>query len=130
MSTIDVSSTTNLNQAIATIDAKTAGSHKILFTQSITETANPTTIALVPGVSLAIDGGGFTMDGADSHRGLVVTTGTVLLENLTIAGAKATGSQGTAGGALLVGAGGIVTLENLAFSGNTATGGGSDIYLQ
>ena len=83
-----------------------------------------------PGVSLAIDGSGYTLSGAGSYRGLVVTTGTVLLENLTIAGAKANGSQGTAGGALLVGAGGIVTLENMAFSGNTAAGGGSDICLQ
>ena len=47
-----------------------------------------------PGVSLVIDGGGGTLDGAGHYRGLLVFGGDVTIENLTIADAAAIGGAG------------------------------------
>ena len=81
--------------------------------------------------SIAIKGGGRTLNGARSHRGLFVLTGTVSIESLTIADTLAKGGNGGgnggagmgAGGALFVNTGANVTLKNVLFSGNAARGG-------
>src|SRR6202011_37007 len=90
--TIDVSNEIELNQAIASADAATSGSFDIVFTLSITEgtdvgnsitfgaqtlSAPPDLYALnlASGVSVTIDGGGNTLDGAGAYRGFFVYAG-------------------------------------------------------
>jgi hypothetical protein len=48
-------------------------------------------------VSLTIDGGGGTLDGAGTYRGLFVYAGNLTVGSLTIADAKAEGSAGGKG---------------------------------
>jgi autotransporter-associated beta strand protein len=92
-------------------------------------------INLQSGSSLTINGldNGVadTIDGGGTERGLFVYGGTVSIENLTIANAKALGGAGASGGGggaglgggLFVAAGASVTLDDVNFSGNRATGG-------
>src|SRR5579872_1106279 len=161
--TIDVGNETELNQAIASADAATSGSFDIVFTQGITEgtdvgnsitfgaqtlSAPPDLYALnlASGVSVTIDGGGNTLDGAGAYRGFFVYAGSVTIQNLTIADAAAIGGaavSGGGGGAGLGGAlfvagtgnvdgsgntlatGGTVTLDAVTFSNDQAVGGSS-----
>lgn len=76
-------------------------------------------------VSLTINGGNFTVDGANSYRPFFVKSGTVVFDDLTFANGKAQGENG--GGAGMAGAlfiyDGSVTLNNATFSNNQAIGG-------
>ena len=147
--TIDVSNEAELNQALATVDAATAGSYLIQFTGNITEgtdggakiTYGSQTldapldlyaVNLASGVLLTIDGGGYTLDGDGKYRGLLVYAGNVTVQDLTIADAAAIGGagglQGGGGGAglgggLFVASAGTVTVNGLVFAGDSATGG-------
>ncbi len=135
-----------LDQAIATVNAASSGSYEIEFVQNIVEGTGPATsndpafISLQSGVQLTLDGEGHTLDGAGSHRGLVVTGGTVSIEQLTIANASvqgANGSNGAAsvlgnagggggaglGGGLFVGSAAAVALDGVQFSNDSAHGG-------
>lgn len=97
-------------------------------------------INLDAGSSLTILGNGDTLSGAGAYNGFFVYAGTVEIENLTIADARAVGGaggvSGGGGGAGLggglfvtgasdgVGVGGAsVTLDNVIFNGDSATGG-------
>jgi hypothetical protein len=138
--TIYVSNELQLNQAIAEVDAGYSYSSVIQFTANITEGKDSQTdlyaLNLAPGVSVTIDGGGYTLNGANTYRGLFVYSGNVTIENLTIANAKAVGGAGGAGagggaglgGGLFVAAAGtngpgIVTLDDVTFINDSATGG-------
>lgn len=148
VTTIDVSNEIELNQAIASADAATSGSFDIVFTQSITEgtdvgnsitfgaqtlSAPPDLYALnlASGVSVTIDGGGNTLDGAGAYRGFFVYAGNVTINNLTIANAHAVGGAGGPsggggaglGGGLFVASAGTVTVAGVAFNRDSATGG-------
>jgi fibronectin-binding autotransporter adhesin len=109
--TLSASTTAQLNQDIATVDAATSGGFIIDLQGNITETANLDAINLQPGVQLTIDGsnGNYTLDGAGSF-GLVVDAGSVTIENLDIRNAVLSGGSipGTA------------TLSNDVFSGTVA----------
>ena len=129
---LQVSNFTQLNDAIAIANTAVAGdSYTIQLTNYALELANPTAINLAAGVSLTIDGGGNTLDGDASWRGLFVYAGDVTVQNLTITGAVANGGSGSSGGgggaglggALFVAAGGNVTLDAVIFEGDNAVGG-------
>ena len=136
--TLDVASEDMLNQAIALVDAAGAGSYTIRFTGNITEGTDAGTqitygtqtlsvpldlyaINLAAGVSLTIDGGSHTLDGANAYRGLFVYAGNVTIQNLTIANATAIGGAGGRGGSFSTGAGG---------GGGGGLGAGGDIFVQ
>jgi hypothetical protein len=93
--------------------------------------------------SLTIDGAGHTIDGASTWRAFFVQSGTVTLENLTIAHVKAQGGAGGAGGkansgsstsgggggglgagaAVFVASGATVTLQDVNVQDAAAVGG-------
>ena len=112
-STLDVSTEAELNQAIAAIEGITAGSYTIRFTGDITEGTDSGApiyygsqtldapsdlyaINLASGVTLTIDGAGYTLDGDGTYRGLLVYAGHVTVQDLTIADAAAIGGVGGA----------------------------------
>ncbi|MEO6840888.1 MAG: Hint domain-containing protein [Bradyrhizobium sp.] len=159
--TIDVATEAQLNQAIATVDGATSGNYVIQFTTNITEgtdsgasiTFKGSTLSAPPdlyafnlnsNVQVTIDGsngsgGNFTLDGNNTYRGLLVYSGAVTIDNLTVHDAKATGGKGGdgldgggggagLGGGLFVASAGNVTLGNVAFTNDQAVGGHGGNY--
>ncbi len=145
--TLTVSTEQQLNQAILTADAATSGHYTIEFAASITEgtdtgqnitfgstilsaPAELEALNLASGVSVTIDGGGATLNGA-GNSALFVYAGDVSIENLTIADAVAQGGSGSdgggggagLGGGLFIAAGGDVTLSSVNFTNDSAIGG-------
>jgi autotransporter-associated beta strand protein len=110
---------------------------------TITFTANITLTSNLPQVQrhLIIDGGNFTLSGNNQYRGLVVQSGSVLINNLTIANAKGQGGNGGTGGsrgggggggaglggALYVASGAEVMLSNVSLRNNVAQGGNGGV---
>ena len=111
---------------------------------TITFNANITLTANLPAVTknLTINGATFTLSGNNQYRGLFVQSGTVAVNNLTIANAKAQGGNGGnggvnalasygagggggagLGGALFVAAGANVTATNVRLLDGLAVGG-------
>jgi large repetitive protein len=131
-----VSDQASLNAAIEQIDQATApGAYQINFTGDITEgeSGQPDGIyalSLQSGVTLTIDGGGYTLNGGDSNSGLAVISGDVTIQNLTIADTLAQGGSGTGdggggaglGGGLFVGPTANVTLDNVFLQPRRGTG--------
>ena len=90
---------------------------------------------------ITIDGQGFTLDGAGTHRGFFVDRGTVTVQNITLQNLRARGGDGGAGassswaygpgggggmgagGALFVRTGSAVVLRDVTLSGSSAMGG-------
>lgn len=108
---------------------------------TITLTSNITLAGPLPAINgdLTIEGDGFSVNGANSHRVFAVTNGNVTFKNLTIAGGRARGGDGGnggfgggggagMGGGLLV-INGIVTIEGVTFRDNAAIGGNGGIPL-
>jgi autotransporter-associated beta strand protein len=144
---LSVGSEGALNTAIATINtASTAapGSAYIIdLTGNIPLTSGPL-LKIDPGsrASLAINGNGFAIDGQGAEHGLIVLSGNVSLDNLTIKNAVAQGGAGGAGGfgepfqlgggaggggaglggGLLIGAANVA-LNDVSFTGDKAIGG-------
>jgi len=121
---VDVANEAQLRSAIS------SGQNTITFTANIALTANLPPVAH----NVAINGGNFTLSGNGQFRGLVVQSGTVAVDDLTITKAKAQGGNGGAGsgaggggaglgGALFVANGANVTLANVKFQENQASGG-------
>jgi hypothetical protein len=151
----DVGTEAALNQAIAAADAATSGSFVIRFTQSITEGTDTGSTAVIggqtvdlppdlfalnlqPGVSLTIDGAGFTLDGAGQYRGLLAYAGNISVDDLSISDADAIGGAGGSGaapggggaglgGGLFVAAGASVTIDAVTFSSDAAIGGAGGV---
>jgi autotransporter-associated beta strand protein len=145
---IDVSDEQELNQAIADIDSATSGSYTIDFTSNITEgtdngdpiffgdktlSAPPELYALnlQSGVSVTVNGGGYTLSGAGKYRGIFAYAGSVTIQNLAIDNTLAKGGDGFngggggagLGGGLFVASGAQVSLSGVTFSGDAAKGG-------
>lgn len=95
-------------------------------------------ISLAAGVTLDIEGNGFSLDGGGTQRGLFVYAGSVTVENLALDDMLAIGSNGRPngggggaglGGGLFIGSNvtgdaGAVTLSGVSFAGDGAQGGG------
>jgi hypothetical protein len=144
--TYTISTVGQLNAAIAAMDVGGASAaadtdYTILLTTDLGAGANLTAINLVAGDALTINGdSGNTENNPTSvidgggHRGFVVESGSVTLENLSLINFRATGGAGGAGasaggggaglgGAVFVGAGNDVIISNVSFSGDSAHGG-------
>ncbi len=97
-----VANTTDLNNALQAIDlsALTNTAFTIDFSANITLSQDLWAINLQHGDTLTINGsngsgGSYTLDGNNNqHRGLLVTSGAVTIQNLTIADATAAGGEG------------------------------------
>jgi hypothetical protein len=143
-----VATLAELNAAIVTADHETtAGGYEIDLASgaNIELTSALEAINLKSGVTLAIEGDGATLNGAnsqgvsDNQRGLFVYAGAVTIDDLTIANTKAIGGSGGGGGGGGAGLGGglfvaddtsngaastgVVTLNNVGFSDDSAVGG-------
>ena len=141
-----VTTEAQLDGDIQIIDGTTApGTYTITFGSAIGETFDLSAINLHSGVTLAINGAGFALDGAKAHRGLLDFNGALTVSNLTISnmlaqggaggnagGYAGGGGAGLGGGLFVAGAniangttygGGTVTLNAVSFSGNAAKGG-------
>jgi outer membrane autotransporter protein len=103
---------------------------------TITFTGNVTLGSNLPTVqrNVTINGGNFTLSGANQYRGLFLETGAVAINNLTIAHTLAQGGHGGngyggggggagLGGALFVASGAHATVNNVNFENNQARGG-------
>ncbi len=97
-------------------------------------------VELAAGYTLSIDGGGNTLDGGGTQRGLFIYAGNVEVSDLTIANATALGGAGGSGAAAGGGGAGLggglfvagtangaapasVTLDDVTFSNDAARGG-------
>jgi uncharacterized protein with beta-barrel porin domain len=136
---INVTDGPSLSAAIAQVDSNASASYVINFQNNITLTsaANNTLNAFNTTSNVTIAGNGFTLNGGGVQRGFFVYSGTVAINNLTIANTQALGGAGGsaidsngggaggagAGGALFVASGGHVTVSDVVLSGNNATGG-------
>ena len=140
MSTIVTQTASNaaaLNADILQADSisqhNTVVAYTIDLTGNITLGAALDAINLDPGSSLTIEGNGNTLDGNHAANGLFAYAGTVSVDDLTIADARAVGgpgggSEGGGGGAglgggLFVASGAVVSLDGVVFTGDSATGG-------
>jgi autotransporter-associated beta strand protein len=132
MSSATVASITALDTAIAAANGQVSGSYTITLGGDIAMNGTAVTaISLAAGVALTIDGAGYTLDGGGSAHGLFAYTGTVAVENLTIANAQADGGNAGAGGGggaglgggLFIGSAASVTLINTGFMSDGAHGG-------
>ncbi len=97
--------------------------------------SNLAAINLAAGSALLIDGAGYTLDGAGTHRGFFEYAGTATLRDMTIAHTLARGGDGASsaaggggggaglGGGLFVAAGAAATLDHVAFAYARAQGG-------
>ena len=125
-------------QVINSLSASTDAHFVMTVTSNFTLNSNPWVVNLVNG-SLTIDGGGHTIDGADTFRGLFLNAGSVEIDDLTLAhmlarggdggpsseGRKGGGGGGGAGlgGAIFVAARASATLDAVNFVGDRAIGG-------
>ena len=147
---LSASDSTGLNAEIREVDLAsqalanqgTSAAFTIDIANNITLASALDGINLGAGSSLTIDGGGDTLDGGGTQRGLFVYSGTVTVEHLTIAHAVAAGGAGGsgAGGGAGLGGGlfvagsandaaapGVVTLIDVAFSNDSAAGGAGSL---
>lgn len=134
-----ITSAAELDSAIREIDiggasAAASASYTITFASlsgSIALGTDPLAINLADNSSLTIVGAGQTLDGNGIARGLFVNSGSVTVQNLTIADTVARGGDGASGGGggaglgggLFIGDHGAVTLAGVHFTGNQAIGG-------
>jgi hypothetical protein len=86
--------TTTLNGAIRTIATAPIGNYVINITGNISLTSELLAINLPSGSTLTINGGGNTLDGGGSQRGLFVYSGVVTIEDLTLQKMLAQGGNG------------------------------------
>jgi len=135
-----VASETDLNAALAAIDLTGTQSlpntsYTISFDGDIALSTDLWAINLASGDTLTIIGNGHTLDAGGATRGFFDYTGAVVIDNLTIANAVATGGTGSGGGAglgggLFVAAAGTATLNGVTFYGDQGVGGnGGSAYL-
>jgi hypothetical protein len=132
-----VTNENELNQDLAGI-AGGAGNYTITLGSGFTLNTDLLAVNLGVGGSLTLQGNGVTINGGGAHRGFFDYAGALILDNLTIADAVATGgSGGTAptngdgaggggaglGGGLFVASAGSATLNNVTFTGDKAVGG-------
>lgn len=141
MTDITVASIADLDAAIATANALGSGAVTIELANDIAMDGTAlTAIELATGVSLTILGDGHTLDAGGTEQGLFVYSGTLAVDDLTIADAVAQGGNASGvsgsyyygggggggaglGGGLFVGSVASVTLMDAAFQDDGARGG-------
>jgi autotransporter-associated beta strand protein len=130
----DVANASQLSGAIGSA----ANGDTITFTANITLSSNLPTVTK----NVTFNGGNFTLSGNNQHRGLLIQSGTVAINDLNITHAVAQGGKGGdgasmeagepgpgggggagLGGALFVGAGAHVAVSNVKLQNNSARGG-------
>ncbi len=122
-----------LNADIALANAS-GTADTITLSAGFTLTSDITPINLSPGGTLVIDGGAFTVSGANAFHGFFIAAGEVSIGNLTLSQTRSQGGAGAAGyygggggaglgGAVFVGASATVALDGVTFSGASARGG-------
>ncbi len=133
-----------LEAAIVQADTAVAGSGVITIDLAgdIAFNSELSAINLKSGVTLDIQGNGCVLDGGGAWRGLLVYSGAVTVENLTLQNMTAVGGAGGAGGGGGGGLGGglfvandaangaapgSVVLTNVNFAGDSAVGGASGV---
>ncbi|MGR4869816.1 autotransporter-associated beta strand repeat-containing protein [Variovorax sp. LARHSF232] len=100
---------------------------RIILTSNITLTSDLPIIQR----SVTIEGGGNTLSGNRAHRGLLIQSGTVAVNDLKIADTQAKGGAGSGGsgggaglgGAFFVASSANVTVTNVEIENSAATGG-------
>ena len=128
-----------LNADLASI-AGTTTAQKFTIGASFVLTDPLLAVNLGAGGSLTINGGGFTLNGAQAQRGFIVYSGNVTINDLSLDNMRATGGAGGKaanpggggaglGGGLLIASGGAVTLNNVNFSNDSAIGGAGGNYF-
>ncbi len=132
-----VGSASELNQDLAAIAGGTSN-YTITFGNGFTLDTDLLAVNLGAGGSLTLEGSGLTINGGGTHRGFFDYAGVLILDNLTIADAVATGGSGGnsatngsgaggggagLGGGLFVASAGNVTLNNVTFTNDKAIGG-------
>jgi len=140
--TLQVFDSASLNAAIDIANSAGVGHVIIQLVGNITETATLDAINLRQGVTLTINGQGYSLDGASAYRGLFAYQGTLTVQDLAINNMVAVGgsggSQGAGGGAGLGGglfvagtnvgltSGASVSLVNVSFNNDQVVGGAGD----
>ena len=112
-----------LNISIGALLTAAPGNYEIDLTGNIGLTANLTAIDLPSGVSLTIEGNDHRIDGNGEHSAFFVDSGSLTLDDLTVAHAVAQGGAGGPGGGggaglgggLFLGSGGSATLIGVSF---------------
>ena len=140
MTTLPFASVTTedqLNQDLMAIAGGTAN-YTIAIARDVTLTTDLFAVNLGTGGALTLQGGGHTIDGAHTYRGLFDYAGVLIVHDLTIADATAQGGRGGGGsadggggggggaglgGGLFVAAAGNATLDNVTFTNDSAIGG-------
>jgi hypothetical protein len=94
---INVSDGAALSAAIAQADSNASASYVINFQNNITlgAAASNTLNAFNTTSNITVNGGGFTLDGGGVQRGFFIYSGTVRINNLTIANTTAVGGSGS-----------------------------------
>jgi hypothetical protein len=137
VTSINVSTASDLVGAIQTVDHNPAGNYNIVFQNNITlsAVASNTLAALDTRGNVTIEGNGYTLNAGGAQRGFFVYSGNVSIRDLTIQNAQALGGSGGslggggggggagAGGALFVASGAAVTVSNVTLIGSNASGG-------
>ena len=116
---LNVATETDLNTAFNCYKEVPAGSYEINVTNSVTLTALPVVISNLNGAALTINGGGNTIDGANSYTPIQVLASTVTIDNITLQN-----GSGSSGGAVHIASGTDVTITNTIIQSSTANVGG------
>lgn len=133
----NIEAANGLRAAITTLNAQagvTTNTMDITFSGSfVFGTVDITPIMLVSGSTLTINGNSTILDGSSgTFRGLMIESGNVTVNNMTLQNLAAVGGAGGvsggggglgAGGAFFVGNGGSLTLSNVQMTNNRAAGG-------
>jgi hypothetical protein len=148
---LNIATASDLNNAILAINAAshassgTSGTAYVISLAAgatLLESNHQPAIELKGNDTLVIHGNNAIIDGADAHGGIVVKSGTVAIDNLTLFETVQTGGKGSSylyleagggaglGGGLLVLAGASVTIDNVNFTGNRAVGGAGGSYYE
>ncbi len=129
---ISVSNSTDFTNAIQTINNNPNTSYTLNLTANVTMSQQ--VLAIESNATITVVGNGHTIDGASLYRPFFVESGTVALQNLTVANGMAQGGAGGAGdyagggglgagGAVFVDSAGHLSLQNVNFATNIAHGG-------
>ncbi|HEX3655240.1 MAG TPA: autotransporter domain-containing protein [Pirellulales bacterium] len=123
---ISVGNSSDLANAIQTIDSNPNTSYTLSLTGNVTMSQQVQ--AITTNATINVAGNGYTIDGGNAYRPFFIESGNVTLQNLTVANSLAQGGSGGGGGlgagaAVFVDTSGHLTIQNVNFTNNAAVGG-------